>query len=423
MPPTLRSRTKPVTPTPTPKPAPKPKPPPKPKPVPVVPVPAPAPSPTAQAVTAAYLNPKTGLIGATAFANRYHQHTGTPVATIHDALQGVDAYTLNAPVRKHFPRRHVYAHQVDEVWASDLADVSNQAADNAGVTFLVVVVDVFSKYLWVEPITSKSGPAVTAAFQKIFAQGRTPQRLWTDQGKEYHNRDMTALLTKYNVTQYSTHNEGKSVIAERMIRTLRQRLSRYATATNRMAYLDALPEIVASYNHTKHSTIKMTPTEASDPIHVDGVRAALARFWGEPDQEKGGAGAGAISGSWGDTHEEKRKLVQKPNFKVGDSVRIKRQKGVFTKEAIDGWTMELFTVRRVLNTDPYTYELNDLNGKEITGRFYEQEMVRAKTPTHYKVERILQEQGKGKDKKAFVKWLGYPDAFNSWVKASDIVDL
>jgi hypothetical protein len=104
-------------------------------------------------------------------------------------------------------------------------------------------------------------------------------------------------------------------------------------------------------------------------------------------------------------------------------VRITRKRGIFTKESVGGWTRELFTIERVLNTNPITYTIKDLKGEEIKGTFYEQELLRANPPAEYQIEKIVGERGRGKNKEVLVKWLGYDDSFNSWVKESEVKDL
>ena len=118
-----------------------------------------------------------------------------------------------------------------------------------------MVLDLFSKYGWIVPLKDKKGETVTEAFKTIFKEGRKPQYLWTDKGKEYYNKNMKELLEKNNITLYSTENEEKSSVCERWNRTI--------TVQGNTVYLDILPKILKQYNNTKHSSIKMTPVEAS----------------------------------------------------------------------------------------------------------------------------------------------------------------
>ena len=143
---------------------------------------------------------------------------------------------------------------------------------------------------------------------------------------------------------YSTFNEGKSVVAERFIRTLKNKLYKHMTATGKNVYYDVLDDIVNEYNDTKHCTIKMKPIDFGDNKRV-----------------------------YIDEHHEKDS-----RFNVGDRVRISKFKNIFAKGYTPNWSTEIFTVNKIKDTVPYTYNLKDLNGEEIIGRFYDRELQKTK---------------------------------------------
>ena len=134
---------------------------------------------------------------------------------------------------------------------------------NKGYRYLLMVLDVFSKYGWIVPLKDKKGETVAEAFKKIFKEGRKPQYLWTDKGKEYYNKHVKELLDKNKITLYSTENEEKSSVCERWNRTIKSEMWKQFTVQGNTMYLDMLPKILKQYNNTKHSSIKMTPIEAS----------------------------------------------------------------------------------------------------------------------------------------------------------------
>ena len=113
------------------------------------------------------------------------------------------------------------------------------------------------------PMKDKKGETVTEAFKTIYKKGRKPQYLWTDKGKEYYNKNMKELLEKNNITLYSTENEEKSSVCERWNRTIKTKMWKQFTVQGNTQYLDILPKILEQYNNTEHSSIKMTPVEAS----------------------------------------------------------------------------------------------------------------------------------------------------------------
>ena len=109
----------------------------------------------------------------------------------------------------------------------------------------------------------KKGGTVTEAFKTIFKEGRKPQFLWTDKGKEFYNKHLKELLDKHRITLYSTENEEKSSVLERWNRTVKNKMWKMFTANNNTVYYNKLANLVKSYNSTKHASIKMTPIEAS----------------------------------------------------------------------------------------------------------------------------------------------------------------
>ena len=144
---------------------------------------------------------------------------------------------------------------------------------------------------------------------------------------------------------YSTYNEGKSVVAERFIRTLKNKLYKHMTTTGKNVYYDVLDDVVNKYNNTKHNTIKMKPIDVKNDkkrVYIDG-------------------------------HNEKGS-----RFKVGDRVRISKLKNIFAKGYTPNWSTEIFIVDKINNKVPYTYNLKDLNDGEIIGSFYDRELQKTK---------------------------------------------
>ena len=122
-----------------------------------------------------------------------------------------------------------------------------------------MVIDVFSKYGWIVPLKDKKGESVTEAFKTIFKEGRKPQYLWVDKGKEFYNKHVKDLLEKNGIQIYSTENEEKSSVVERWNRTIKSKMWKQFTVQGNTMYPDTLPKLVKQYNNTKHSSIKMTP--------------------------------------------------------------------------------------------------------------------------------------------------------------------
>ena len=147
----------------------------------------------------------------------------------------------------------------------DLVEMQPLKQWNRGMRYLLTVVDVLSKYAWVEPLKANTGPAVAAAFERIlkWAQGRQPLRLQTDAGKEFYNLLFQALMTRPKIHHFSTYGDTKSSVVERFNRTMKDRMYRYFTARNTYRYVDALPALVQGYNVTRHRSIGMAPRDVT----------------------------------------------------------------------------------------------------------------------------------------------------------------
>ena len=125
---------------------------------------------------------------------------------------------------------------------------------NKGIKYLLRAIDLFSRYAWVIPIKDKKGTSIVNAFQKIISKERKPNKIWVDQGSEFYNKSFKDFLKINNIEVYSTYNEGKSVVAERFIRTLKNKIFKHKTAILKNVYFDALDDIVNTYNNTVHRT-------------------------------------------------------------------------------------------------------------------------------------------------------------------------
>ena len=182
---------------------------------------------------------------------------------------------------------------------------------------------------------------------------------------------------------YSTNNEGKSVVAERFIRTLKSKIFKYMTSISKNVYIDKLNTIVNKYNNTYHTTIKMKPIDIKDNTYIN---------------------------------TNKKINYKDPKFKVGDYVRISKYKNIFAKGYMPNWSEKVFVVDKMKNTVPRTYIINDLNDEEITVTFFENELQKS-NQKEFRIEKVIKRKGN----KLYVKWKGYDNSFNSWINKNDII--
>ena len=147
------------------------------------------------------------------------------------------------------------------------------------------------------------------------------------------------------------------------------------TAISKNVYFDVLDDIVNKYNNTVHRTIKMKPIDVT-------------------------------SDSYAEYNEDSN--VTKPKLKVGDHVRISKNKNIFAKGYTQNWSEEVFVVSKIKDTVPWTYFISDLNGEPAAGRFYEKELQKT-SQEKFRIEKVLKRKGN----KLYVKWKGYNNSFNS----------
>ena len=193
------------------------------------------------------------------------KHTAKPSSLERSGNNKILAEELHKPVIKKFNKRNVYSQFKDNIWGVDLADMQSLSRKNKGIKYLLCAIDLYSKYAFVIPLKDKKGISIVNAFNKIIKQSnRKPNKIWVDKGGEFFNHVFKKWLSDNNIIMYATFNEGKSVVAERFIRTLKNKLYKHMTATGKNVYYDVLDDIVNEYNNTKHNTIKMKPIDVGD---------------------------------------------------------------------------------------------------------------------------------------------------------------
>ena len=176
---------------------------------------------------------------------------------------------LHKPIIRKFNKRKVYSQFKDNIWGVDLADMQSLSRKNKGIKYLLCAIDLYSKYAFVIPLKDKKGISIVNAFNKIIKQSnRKPNKIWVDQGGEFYNNVFEKWLSDNDINMYSTYHQGKSVVAERFIRTLKNKLYEHMTATGKNVYCDVLDDVVNNYDNAKHSTIKMKPIDVKNNKRV-----------------------------------------------------------------------------------------------------------------------------------------------------------
>ncbi|CAP27572.1 Protein CBG07546 [Caenorhabditis briggsae] len=340
----------------------------------------------------AYYNPETGFCG----INELQRKTKKPIEEVKRFLNEQDVYTLHKPARKNFKSERVYVHNIDEQWQSDLVEMIPYAEENNDFKYLLTVIDCFSKYAWVIPLKTKTGKETASALQTIFKH-RKPQKMQTDNGKEYYNKEMKLLFKESDIRHFSTYSDKKASIIERFNRTLKEKMWKMFTYQGDHKWTKILDKLVSGYNNHFHRGIKMTPIEASKTENVQKVHDNLF---------------------------PSKKLFEespKSKFKIDDTVRITKYKAVFAKGYLPNWSTEMFKISEVHPGEVISYSIRDLADEEIKGKFYEEELTFFNNVNdEHKIESILKRRTRKGQKELFVKWYGYPDKFNSWIPDTNL---
>lgn len=301
-------------------------------------------------------------------------------------LETQPTYTLHKPVKRKFQTRRYLVSGIDHQWQADLVDMQAHKNKNNGYSYILTVIDIFSRYAFAEPIKSKRD--VKSAMQIIFKRdARKPMRLQTDQGTEFENKEMREFYKKNNIVQFSVKSPYKAAIVERFHRSLRGRMFRYFTKNATNKWIDVLQLLVRGYNGSPHKTLNnQTPISINHENEME--------IW----------------------LERNKNITSKkdPVFNIGQLVRLAKVKKTFDRGYTPNWTEELFKVHAIHRKhDPITYVISDLEGEIIEGKFYKEELQ--KVANVFRIEKVLKKKGK----KLYVKWLGYDKP--TWILDKDLV--
>ena len=326
-------------------------------------------------------------------------------------LRGQSVYNSHKAVRKTFKRRRVVAprkwYQID----GDTVSMTRYRKNNNGYAYILVLIDVMSKYAWTKPLKTLKGKEMVETLKSL--KMTKPENLRTDRGSEFINSDLKRYVDEHGINHYTTTNEKKANFAERFIKTLKSRITKYMHKNNSHEWTKALSKITASYNNTHHRTIDMTPSRA---LKTDDVTLWKKLYHSPYDKKL-------------KTSKNGGPRIKNPyKFKLGDEVKLSFIKETFAKEYDSKWTDEYFIITsRSIGENIPQYRLKDWNNKSIEGRFYEQELQKVDIPSGddavYKIEIFLKRRTRKGVKEVFVHWAGWHKQFRSWIPASEVENI
>ena len=309
-------------------------------------------------------------------------------------------YSLHKPIRKKFPTRAYRTSGVDDTWQMDMLEMIPYAKVNKGYKYIRVCIDIFSRFARALPCKTKTGEEVSTTMLKMLKTDHQPQSIQTDKGKEFYNSHVrTRVLEKYGIQLYTINSQFKAAIVERFNRTLREKLNRYFTHTGRKVWYDVLPQLISTYNASKHRGIfNMRPMDI-----VGEVESQL----------------------WSLKNASLAKKIDKHPLKLLDYVRISlisMTRLLFNRNFDQNWSDEVFRIVGIdTKASPTMYIIEDESGTVVDGKFYKAELQPINTkPEVYRIEKVIRSKGKGVHKQYLVKWHGYSNEYNSWIKASQL---
>ena len=324
-------------------------------------------------------------------------------------LQKVDAYTLHKCTRKKFPRRRFLSPKPGVIASCDLADMTSLSKYNKGNKYILVFIDIFSRFVQTVPIKRKDGQTVCSALKTILDSGHfnNLRRINSDEGKEFYNKHVSQLLGSKGIILYSVSSrEIKASLAERAIRTLKNKIYRYMSHHNTREYINILDDVVRSYNHSSHTGLgkQQTPFQVHHMTDPEMIEQQFQLMYKYPDRVARCNSRALPVGQYVRIADEKRNSI----FRRGYTVQN---------------TIEIFRIREVDQSQiPTVYYLEDLQGENIIGIFYREELIPSKLPEVFHIDVIKTKTIAGR-KKYYVRWRGYPDSFNSWIDQDQIHSL
>lgn len=322
---------------------------------------------------------------------------------VRNALLADESYTTTRRVKKSFRRPKVIAPFKNYMWDVDTAYMSEYKKENLPYIGFVVMIDIHSRYLYTCLIKSVTANEIIKCFKNVFETNNQPIHIRSDMGSEYIAQATHKFLSERNVNIFHTKNSTKSNYAERVILSIKRKLSKYMIYYNTHVWSTALESATKSYNNTFHSGIKMKP---SDVTHEHRKKI------------------------WEEMYDNpylyniiKEPYNKKYKFKVNDVVTISKLRTGFHRGWHENFTHEMFiVVERFKSQGIPHYRLKDYKNRRIEGIFYQEELQKTLidyNTYNFKIEKIIRKKGN----KSLVSWVGWPKEYNSWVLNSQLKSL
>lgn len=323
-----------------------------------------------------------------------------PAITLRDTKNWLSKqyeYTLYKQTERNFERNKIFTNFINEVWEIDSLHYVNYSRYNYGYKYLIMIIDAFSKYLIVIPVKTLRAEELIPKFTKLFRKVK-PMKIRTDRGLEFNNRHFISLCQRFKIKFYTTSNQTKkAAIVERVNRTIRNKIRSYLAHKNTLRYIDALKQIVKSYNHSIHGSTHMAPID----IDESDERKVFKNMYGHPNM----------------LSILKNQKNMRNKFERGQEVRQKFDEKLLDKGYVQKWSDQVYKIRKVYNKlskPQYTIALDD---RVISRRFYPEELqiVRTTPNTRWIIEKILRKRKRNNIEEVLVRFRGFAPEYDQWI--------
>ena len=328
---------------------------------------------------------------------------------IEEWLADQDAYATFKSAKKKFQRPRVIVSDKDQQWDADTLNMSYYKDSNDGYAYILVCIDVFTRYLFTRPLRNLRGIKIKESLEDIFKYNEPPKSIRTDRGSEFVNTQVREYLQSKNINHFLTNNEIKTSHAERVIRTIRLRIARMMKARHDFNWVKHLQSITSAYNLSKHRSINCSPLEAMCTVpksklwHWQYLRNDAATKTGPNSFYK---------------------------FHLTDRVRVSYLATTFDRAYDERWSKVIYTITgRRMDQGFQKYKLKSWNNDPVFGEFYKEELqkVAGVEDAEYEIERVMKQRMVGprnaRRREILVKWMGWPETYNSWIPEEDLVEL
>ena len=320
---------------------------------------------------------------------------------IEKALEDNDIYTRYRLYRRPKKFSPYYVYRPRQLIQADVINFDNKDLldFNDGYKYLFTAIDVFTKYAWSFPIKKHDCKTSQQCLVRIVEESKPLkiENFQSDRGSEFKCKEVKNYLAKEKINQYYAISDRKAAVAERFNLTIQMLVYKMMDKSMTRRWIDFIEPAMNIYLHRAHSTIKMSPSEAELPQNHRKLREIFMQKYVKANIRK-----------------------KSPKFKVSDTVRLWHGKSKFERGYLEKYTGEHFTITKVKDNLPVTrYFLKDYKGNAVPGNFFEWEMIKFNPPDAYN-SWIIKERKRGKQKEYLLKYQGWPDEYNEWVKGTQL---